>query len=121
MIPSQIILLKKNARAIKMSTSAIKMHDIIDVTFSYSAKQLSAILSFAFHRTVTCHSFSGILLWMKYKNTLLQEALNPSSGADGFLRSIIFGQSVKDSIPFPQIPPNPGSCPQLPPPGCGRQ
>ena len=36
-----------------MSTWAIKMHDIIDVTFSYSAKQLSIILSFAFHRTVT--------------------------------------------------------------------
>lgn len=46
-------LLKKNAKAIKMSTWAIKMHDIIDVTFSYSAKQLSIILSFAFHRTVT--------------------------------------------------------------------
>ena len=76
-------LLKKNATAIKMSTWAIKMHDIIDVTFSYSAKQLSIILSFAFHRTVTWSCFSGVLLWIKYKNILFQEAINLSSAADG--------------------------------------
>lgn len=83
-IQSQILhCWKKNAKAIKMSTWAIKMHDIIDVTFCYSAKQLSIILSFAFHRTVTWSCFNGVLLWIKYKNILFQEAVNLSSAADG--------------------------------------
>ena len=76
-------LLKKNAKAIKMSAWAIKMHDIIDVTFSYLAKQLSIILSFAFHRTVTWSCFNGVLLWKKFRNSLFQEAINLSSVANG--------------------------------------
>lgn len=37
-IPNTPVLKKKNAKAIKMSTVAIKMHDIIDVTFSHSSR-----------------------------------------------------------------------------------
>lgn len=36
--------------------------------------------------------FSGILLWIKYKNILLQEAVNLSSLADGSFCSTIVGE-----------------------------
>lgn len=92
MIPSQILLCWKKCQSHKVSTSAIKMHDIIDVTFSYSAKEHSITLSFVFHRTVTWSRFSGVLLWIKYKNILLQEAVNLSSAADDSLCSPDFGE-----------------------------
>lgn len=83
----------------KMSTSAIKMHDLIDVTCSYSVWWLSIMLSFAFHRTVSWSSFSRILLWIKYKNILLWEAVNLSSAADCSLSSPLLGKSVKYRSP----------------------